>query len=97
MAMGCLVVCSNAGAFPLFVKNGETGFIVELFPEGQSDYDAPMQLEAWQTRRIADTLLAIQAMPAAELKRISDQARAYVRDYFDWSVIARQTAERAYR
>lgn len=97
MAMGCLVVCSNAGAFPQFVQNGVTGFVIDLFPEGQSDYGAPMHLEPWQTQRVAETLLAIQAMPAAELKRISDNARAYVRDHFDWSVITRRTVERAYR
>ena len=97
MAMGCLVVCSNAGAFPLFVKNGETGFVIELFAEGQSDYGAPMHLEPWQTQRVADTLVAIQALPAAEQKRISDNARAYVRDYFDWSVITAQTVAQVYR
>ena len=96
MAMGCLVVCSNAGAFPLFVKNGETGFVIDLFTAGQSDYAAPMHLEDWQTRRVADTLIAIQAMPAAELRRISEAARAYVRAHFDWSVITADTVARAY-
>ena len=97
MAMGCIVVCSNAGAFPLFVQDGETGFVVALFSEGQSDYAAPMHLEPWQNQRIADTLVAIQAMPAAALKRISDQARAYVRNHFDWSVITAQTVAQVYR
>ncbi|MEI6987009.1 MAG: glycosyltransferase family 4 protein [Rhodospirillaceae bacterium] len=96
MAMGCIVVCSNAGAFPLFVQNGETGFIIKLFPEGQSDYGAPMHLESWQNQLIAATLLAIQAMPAAELKRISKQARTYVRTHFEWSVITAQTVTKVY-
>ena len=97
MAMGCLVVCSNAGAFPLFVKDRETGFVIDLFEAGQSDYAAPMHLEDWQTRRVADTLIAIQAMPPAELRRISEAARAYVRAYFDWSVITASTVEQAYK
>ena len=97
LAMGCIVVCSNAGAFPLFVKDRETGFVIDLFEAGQSDYAAPMHLEAWQNQRIAETLIAIQAMPAAELRRISEAARAYVRAYFDWSVITADTVERAYR
>ena len=96
MAMGCLVVCSNAGAFPLFVKNRETGFVIDLFEEGQSDYAAPMHLEDWQTRRVAETLIAIQAMPPAELRRISEAARAYVRASFDWSVITANTVAQAY-
>ncbi|MEI8395523.1 MAG: glycosyltransferase family 4 protein [Rhodospirillaceae bacterium] len=96
MAMGCIVICSNAGAFPLFVQNGKTGFIIELFPEGQSDYDAPMRLEPGQYRKIAETLAAIQAMPAAELKMISEQARDYVRNYFDWAVITARTVEQVY-
>ncbi|MEI6556959.1 MAG: glycosyltransferase family 4 protein [Rhodospirillaceae bacterium] len=97
MAMGCIVVCSNAGAFPLFVRNRETGFIIDLFEPGQSDYAAPMHLEAWQNQRIAETLIAIQALPAAELRAVSEAARAYVRAHFDWSVITGQTVERVYR
>ncbi len=97
MAMGCLVVCSNAGAFPLFVQNRKTGFIVDLFEQGQSDYAAPMHLEDWQTKRVADTLVAIQAMPAAELRAISEAARAYVCAHFDWAVITERTAALAYQ
>ncbi len=97
MAMGCLVVCSNAGAFPLFVRDRETGFVIDLFEPGQSDYAAPMHLEDWQTKRVAETLIAIQAMPAAELRAISEAARAYVRAHFDWSVITANTVARAYQ
>ncbi len=97
MAMGCIVVCSNAGAFPLFVRDRETGFIIDLFEQGQSDYAAPLHLEAWQNQRIAETLIAIQAMPAAELRAISEAAQAYVRAYFDWSVITANTVAQAYQ
>ena len=96
MAMGCIVVCSNAGAFPLFVQNGETGFIVDLFEQGQSDYAAPMHLEPWQTERVAETLLALQSMPAPQLRRVSEAARAYVKAHFDWSVITATTVAVAY-
>lgn len=97
MAMGCLVVCSNAGAFPRFVRNGETGFVIDLFTEGQSDYDAPAHLEPWQAERVAETLIAIQAMPAAALARIAGQARAYVQDHFDWRVITARTIAEVYQ
>ncbi len=96
MSMGCLVVCSNAGAFPQFVQDGETGFIVPLFQEGKSDYHAPPHLEAWQNQAVAATLLAIQAKPPQELRRISEQARAHVRAHFDWAVIAAQTVDQTY-
>ncbi len=97
MAKGCLVVCSNAGAFPRFVRNGETGFIVELFTAGQSDYDAPMHLEPWQAARVAETLIAIQAMPSAQLRRVAGQARDEVRTRYDWSAITAQTIAQVYR
>ena len=96
MAKGCLVVCSNAGAFPRFIRNGETGFIVPLFTEGQSDYDAPAHLEPWQAARVAETLIALQAMPPAELQRIAEQARDEVRTRFDWSAITARTVADVY-
>jgi glycosyltransferase involved in cell wall biosynthesis len=96
MAKGCLVVCSNAGAFPRFVRHGATGFIVKLFTEGQSDYDAPLHLEPWQAAQVAETLIAIQAMPAAQLQTIAERARAYVRTHFDWSAITARTIAQAY-
>ncbi len=96
MSMGCLIVCSNAGAFPQFVRNGETGFIIQLFHEGKSDYHAPLHLESWQNQAIAAMLLAIQKMPSQELQRISEQARAHVRAHFDWAVITAQTADKVY-
>ena len=96
MSMGCLVVCSNAGAFPQFVQDKETGFIVPLFQEGKSDYRAPLHLAPWQNQAVADTLLTIQSTPPQVLKRISEQAREYVRTHFDWAVITTRTIERAY-
>jgi glycosyltransferase involved in cell wall biosynthesis len=96
MAKGCLVVCSNAGAFPRFVRHGATGFIVDLFAEGQSDYAAPMHLEPWQARRVAEALIALQAMPPDQLQGISDRARTYVRIRFDWPAITAQTIAMVY-
>lgn len=96
MAKGCLVVCSNAGAFPRFIRDGETGFIVPLFIEGQSDYDAPPHLEPWQATRVAETLMAIQAMPPAQLRRMAERAREEVRTRFDWSAITARTIAEVY-
>ena len=97
MAMGCLVVCSNAGAFPRFVQNGETGFVIDLFTEGQSDYDAPAHLEPWQAQRVAETLIAIQKMPAEALARIASQSRAYVQTHFDWRAVTARTIAEVYQ
>jgi glycosyltransferase involved in cell wall biosynthesis len=96
MAMGCLVLCSNAGAFPDFVRDGETGFMVDLFTPGVSDYGAPETLEGWQYSRIIDKLAAIQAMPADELARISRNAQAFVREHYDWARITARTVVESY-
>ncbi|CAK0749043.1 conserved hypothetical protein [Gammaproteobacteria bacterium] len=97
MAMGCVVVCSNAGAFPYFIESGVTGFIVDIFEEGVSHYDAPERLEPAQIDRIIETLVKIQNTPPSELAAISHQARQMVRERFDWAVIAEKTLIEVYQ
>jgi glycosyltransferase involved in cell wall biosynthesis len=97
MAMGCLVVCSNAGAFPRFVENGVTGHVVHLFDNGTSRYDAPDALEPEQVERVVQTLVAIQQADPAELDAMAARARKTVQERFDWSVIARRTVAEVYR
>ncbi|RKZ81812.1 MAG: hypothetical protein DRR19_21635 [Candidatus Parabeggiatoa sp. nov. 1] len=87
MSMGCIVVCTNVGAFPDFVSDGQTGFIINIFEKGHSDYAAPKQLQNWQYEALIDQLVEIQNRPPVELKRISDNAQKFVRENYDWKVI----------
>ncbi|CAK0781320.1 conserved hypothetical protein [Gammaproteobacteria bacterium] len=96
MAMGCLVVCSNAGAYPRFIKHGVTGFMVDLFEDSTSRHDAPESLDPSQVVRIVDTLVAIQHMAPTDLAKVVEQARGVVRECFDWSVITERTLTEAY-
>ena len=97
MATGCLVVCSNAGAFPRFVEHGVSGFIIDLFDQGTSRYDAPEYLAPAQVARIVDTLVAIQHTPPADLAAIAGCARQRVRERFDWAAITEYTLTEVYQ
>ncbi len=96
MSMGTIVVSSNAGAFPDLIRDGESGFIVDIFQKGQSNYNAPEKLEHWQYDRIVEKLIQILNLHPEELQRISRNARAHVVKCYDWAAIAEKTARECY-
>ena len=97
MATGCVVVSSNAGAYPELIRDGDNGFMVDLFEPGKSDYRAPMELSESQYQQIIGTLRRIQSMPPEDLASISSRARETVVDRFSWHMIAEKTVQRCYQ
>jgi glycosyltransferase involved in cell wall biosynthesis len=97
MAMGCIVVASNAGALPDIVHDGETGLVLDLFEPGLSLYQAPEQLSDRQYETIIAALARLQASPPEHLRRLSDNARRFVVETFDWSVIVGRTVAEVYQ
>lgn len=97
MARGCLVLASRVGAFPEFIEHGRTGFLVDIFGDARSNYDAPNALTPEQVRKVTDALRAIASTPPRQLEEIASRARAVVQERYDWNEIARRTVDRAYR
>ena len=97
MAMGCIVVASNAGALPDLVRPGETGLVLDLFQRGRSLYQAPEQLSDAQYETIIAALARLEASPPETLRRLSAEARRYVAQTYDWSVIVGRTVAEVYR
>jgi glycosyltransferase involved in cell wall biosynthesis len=97
MAQGCIVVASNAGAFPDFIEDGKTGFLIDLFTARKSNYDAPDMLNDEQVARVVKTLQRIGAMPPKALEEVASAARKMVEERYGWPHIARRVVTEAYR
>lgn len=96
MAMGCIVLTSNAGAYPKLIKDGENGFMIELFESGKSNYNAAESLSDLEYERVIEKLEEIQRTPPEILLKISKEARNTVETSFGWSAIAKETVARCY-
>ncbi len=90
MACGAPVVASAVGGIPEIVVDGETGYLIDLVPSGDS-YGTPAD-PAGFAAAIAARVNAIVADPAAA-RRMGDAGRQRVLDEFAWPAIAAQTAE----
>jgi len=97
LAMGCLVVASNAGALPDLVQDGETGFILPLFAPGSSDYRALEHLTGPQEELVIAALERLQAHPPERLAAIAAAARRFVVDNFDWHPLVARTVAEVYQ
>ncbi len=95
MSMGKPIVASNVGGYPELLGTNERGLLIELFDRTRSDYNAPLTLPGERLQILADSVCQLIREP--ELARIlGERARTYVRQHFDWHVIAARV-EQVYR
>lgn len=96
MALGCILLTSNAGAYPDLIVDGVNGYMVDLFEAGSSDYNAPQFLSDSQYDMIIEKLNIIKNTDSLVLKSISDEARRTVENRFSWNLLAAKTISTAY-
>ncbi len=94
MSMGKPIVASAVGGYLELLGNNERGLLVQLFDRAHSDYKAPLSLPSERLQALGTAVIRLIREPILA-KALGERASAYVRENFDWRVIA-ENVEQAY-
>lgn len=90
MSMKKAIVASALSAYKEMLGNNGRGILVNLFDRDWSDYNAPLTIPQERIKHLADAIIDLVKNESTR-KRLGENARGFVRKYFDWTIVAKKT------